>query len=71
MPYEPCPIATVKEILFYPRNMAITFCSGIGLGLLLEGVLEVFAQSQYMPVVFVGVTAIVCMALVYWMEKRR
>lgn len=36
MPYEPCPGATVKEILFDPRKMAITFIAGIGLGLFLE-----------------------------------
>ena len=29
-------IATMKEILFNPRNMAITFIAGIGLGILVE-----------------------------------
>jgi hypothetical protein len=36
MMYEPHPGATVKEILFDPRNMAITFIAGIGLGLFIE-----------------------------------
>jgi hypothetical protein len=27
---------SVKEIIFDPRNMAITFCAGIGIGLLVE-----------------------------------
>lgn len=62
---------SVRAIITDPKVMAMTFIAGIGLGLLLEGVLEVFAQSQYMPVVFVGVIAIACTALVYWMEKRR
>jgi hypothetical protein len=50
--------------------MAVTFIAGIGLGLLLEGVTVAFAQFQFMPVVFFGVAAIVCTALVYWMENR-
>jgi hypothetical protein len=43
MPYESRPVETVKEILFDPRNMAITFIAGIGLGLLVELVIRVFA----------------------------
>lgn len=43
MPYEPRPGATVKEILFDPRNMAITFIAGIGLGLLVELAIRIFA----------------------------
>jgi hypothetical protein len=44
--------------------MAVTFIAGFGLGLLLKGVLKIFAQSQYLPVVFICVAAIVCTALV-------
>jgi hypothetical protein len=62
---------SVRAIITNPEVMAVTFITGIGLGLLLEGVTVAFAKSQYMPVVFVGVAGIVCMALVYWMEKRR
>ena len=61
---------SVRVIITDPKVMAVTFIAGIGLGLLLEGVLVAFAQSQYMPVVFVGVAAIVCLALVYWMRQR-
>ena len=62
---------SVREIITNPEVMAVTFIAGIGLGLLLEGVTVAFAQSQYMPVVFFGVAAIVCSILVYWMEMRR
>jgi hypothetical protein len=62
---------SVRAIITDPKVMAITFITGIGLGLLLEGVLVVFTRSQYMPGVFVGVAAIVCSIHVYWMEKRR
>jgi len=61
----------VRAIITNPEVMAVTFIAGIGLGLLLEGVTVAFAQSQYMPVVFFGVAAIVCSILVYWMEMRR
>ncbi len=61
---------SVCAIITDPEVMAVTFIAGIGLGLILEGVLEISAQSQYLPVVFVGVATIVCIALVYWMEKR-
>lgn len=61
---------SVRAIITDPEVMVVTFIAGIGLGLLLEGVTVAFAQSQYMPVVFVGVAAIVCMALVYWMERK-
>jgi hypothetical protein len=62
---------SVRAIITNPEVMAMTFIAGIGLGLLLEGVTMAFAQSRFLPVVFVGVAAIVCMALVYWMGKRR
>jgi hypothetical protein len=61
---------SVRAIITDPQVMAVTFIAGIGLGLILEGVTVAFAQSQFMPVVFVGVAAIVCIALFYWMEKR-
>jgi len=62
---------SVRAIITDPKIKAVTFIAGIGLVLILEGVTVAFAQSQYLPVVFVGVAAIVCTALVYWMEKRR
>jgi hypothetical protein len=62
---------SVRAIITDPKIMAVTFITGIGLGLILEGVTVAFAQSQYMPVVFFGVAAIVCMAFVYWIGKRR
>ena len=61
----------VHAIITNPEVMAVTFIAGIGLGLLLEGVTVAFAQSRFLPVVFVGVAAIVCTALVYWIGKRR
>ena len=64
---------SVRAIITDPQVMAVTFITGIVLGLLLGGVLVVFAQSQYMPVVFPGVAAITCMtcmALVYWIGKE-
>jgi hypothetical protein len=43
MPYEPCPGLIVKEIIVDPRNLAVTFCSGIFLGFLVELLIRVFA----------------------------
>ena len=37
------PAATVREILFNPRNMAITFIAGIGLGILVELLIWIFS----------------------------
>lgn len=62
---------SVRAIITDPKIKAVTFIVGIGLVLILEGVTVAFAQSQYMPVVFIGVAAIVCLALVYWMHNRR
>ena len=42
MSYEPHPESNVKEILFKPRNMAITFIVGIGLGLFIELLIRIF-----------------------------
>jgi hypothetical protein len=43
MPYEPRQGATVKENLFDPWNMAISFIAGIGLGLFLELLIRIFS----------------------------
>jgi hypothetical protein len=34
---------TVREIIFNPKNMAITFIAGIGLGLFMELIIRIFA----------------------------
>lgn len=49
---------SVRAIITNPEVMAVTFITGIGLGLLLEGVTVAFAKSQYLPVVFTCTTAI-------------
>jgi len=34
---------TIRQIIFDPENMAITFIAGIGLGILVELAIRVFA----------------------------
>jgi dihydroorotate dehydrogenase len=51
MPYEPRPSATVKEILFDPRNMAIVFIGGICGGLLVYALIFI---GSWMLFVYTG-----------------
>jgi len=50
-----------REIFFGPKIMTLVSITGIGGGVILNTVIDVFESSQYMPILIFGLIAVIAL----------